>query len=69
MKQTQKTLLATAAIAGLIAGGVAKAKMTDNHSSKLIGKQASSASVDRANCNSCGGKSGCSSTGKTNKVY
>jgi hypothetical protein len=68
MKNTQKTLLVTAAIAGLVAGAVAKAKTDNNRSTNLTGKQAASASVDRANCNSCGGKGGCSSSGKTNKV-
>ncbi|HLX68038.1 MAG TPA: hypothetical protein VKV04_00280 [Verrucomicrobiae bacterium] len=70
MKKTRKTLIVSAAIAGLVAAGaVAKAKMTDNQNPNANGKQASSAGVDRAACNSCGGKGGCGSSGKTNKVY
>ena len=64
MNKTQKTLVITAAIAGLVAGAVAKAKTTENkRSSNLAGKRVSSASVDRAACNGCGGKT------STNKVY
>ena len=64
MNKTQKTLVITAAIAGLVAGAVAKAKTTENNkSSSVAGKQVSSTSVDRAACNGCGGK------GSTNKVY
>lgn len=67
MKKTQKTLLITAAIAGLVAGAAAKAKMTNNNQNPtLAGKQALSASVDQS---SCGGKGGCGGTSKTNKVY
>jgi hypothetical protein len=75
MNKTSKALLVSAAVAGLVGGAVAKAKLTDNNQNpNLAGKQASSASVDRASCNSCGGKGGCggtnsSSDGKTNKVY
>jgi hypothetical protein len=70
MNKTQKTLLVSAAIAGLVGGAVAKAKLTDNNqTANVAGKQASSASVDRAACNSCGGKGGCGGSGKTNKVY
>jgi hypothetical protein len=75
MNKTQKTLLVSAAIAGLVGGAVAKAKLSDNNQNpNLAGKQAASTSVDRASCNGCGGKSGCGtnsggSTGKTNKVY
>ena len=66
MNKTQKTLVITAAVAGLVAGAVAKAKTTENNkSSSVAGKQVSSASVDRAACNGCGGKGGTS----TNKVY
>ena len=62
MNKTQKTLVITAAIAGLVAGAVAKAKTTENNKCyNVAGKQVSSASVDRAACNGCGGK--------TNKVY
>jgi hypothetical protein len=69
MNKTQKTLLVTAAITGLVAGAVAKAKTTDNHqNSNLAGKQASSRTVDLTGCNSCSGKGGCGSS-KTNKVY
>lgn len=68
MNTTQKTLLVTAAITGLVAGAVAKTRTTDNHQiSKVAGKQVSSRTMDLAGCNGCGGKSGCS--GKTNKVY
>ena len=67
MNKTQKTLVITAAVAGLVAGGVAKARTTNNQDAKLAGKQVSSASVDRAACNGCGGKSG--GSGQTNKVY
>ena len=70
MNKTQKTLLVSAAIAGLVGGAVAKAKLSDNNQhSNAAGKQAASASVDRASCNGCGGKGGCGgSSGKTNKV-
>lgn len=67
MNKTQKTVLVTAAIAGLVAGAVANAKVTDNQNTNLLGKQVSSTRVDLAGCNSCNGKGGCN--GKTNKVY
>jgi hypothetical protein len=75
MNKTQKTLLVSAAIAGLVGGALARAKLTDNNQNpSLAGKQASSVSGDKASCNGCGGKGGCggtnsSSDGKTNKVY
>ena len=54
MNKTQKTVLVTAAIAGLVAGAFASSKTTDNNTGKnLAGKQVTNQSVVRNACNNC----------------
>ena len=54
MNKTQKTVLVTAAIAGLVAGAFASTKTTDKNSSQNIaGKQVTDQSVVRNACNNC----------------
>ena len=54
MNKTQKAVLVTAAIAGLVAGAVASEKTTDkNPSQNLAGKQVSDQSTVRNACNGC----------------
>ena len=62
MNKTQKTVLVTAAIAGLVGGAIANAKITtvNNQGQNIAGKQAPSAETIKMGCNGCGGK--------TNKV-
>lgn len=57
MTKTQKTLLVTAAITGLVAGAVAKAKVAQNgQSQNLAGKPVSGETLSRNSCNGCSAK-------------
>jgi predicted oxidoreductase len=62
MNKTQKTVLVTAAIAGLVGGVIANAKVSNgnNQIQNVAGKQAPATDTIRMSCNGCGGK--------TNKV-
>ena len=56
MTKTQKALLVTAAIAGLVAGAVAKANTSANPQSQdLAGKPVSTDNVTPNGCNGCPG--------------
>ena len=62
MNKTQKTLLVTAAVAGLVGGVMANAKVNagTGQSQNVAGKQAPAKDTIKMSCNGCGGK--------TNKV-
>ena len=63
MNKTQKTLLVTAAVAGLVGGVMANAKVNNvgtGQSQNVAGKQAPAKDTIKMSCNGCGGK--------TNKV-
>jgi hypothetical protein len=62
MNKTQKTLLVTAAVAGLVGGVMANAKVNaaGGQSQNVAGKQAPAKDTIKMSCNGCGGK--------TNKV-
>ena len=62
MNKTQKTILVTAAVAGLVGGVIANAKVNvgKDQGQNIAGKQAPSAGTTRMSCNGCGVK--------TNKV-
>ena len=67
MNKTQKTLLVTAAIAGLVAGAVAKASADRNvQNQDTAGKQVSTNHATSNACNGCNGQT--NSTSKTNSV-
>lgn len=69
MTTTQKRLLAAAAIAGLVGGAVAQAKLTNNSQlQKMAGKQMSSCARSVNDGNSCSGKGGCGGSSKTNST-
>ena len=69
MNKTQKTLLVTAAIAGLVAGAVAKANADRNvQNQDMAGKQVSTNHATLNACNGCSGQSSTNSTSKTNSV-
>jgi hypothetical protein len=59
MKKSQKAVLVTAAIAGLVGGAIANANPGNSQDQNLAGKQAPVADSIRMGCNGCG---------KTNKV-
>lgn len=65
MNKTQKAVLVTAAIAGLVGGAIAnanaKANVGNNQTQNLAGKPAPTADTVKMACNGCGGKT-------TNKV-
>ena len=57
MTKNQQTLLVTAAIAGLVAGAIAKANATGNtQSHDVAGKPVSTENVTPNGCNGCSGK-------------
>ncbi|HEV2453312.1 MAG TPA: hypothetical protein VGY98_03570 [Verrucomicrobiae bacterium] len=57
MTRNQKTILVTAAIAGLVAGAVVKAKTVSNDQIKIMaGKPVLSNTTSLNGCPSCGGK-------------
>lgn len=57
MTKTQKTLLVTAAVAGLVGGVIANAKVNvGNSQSPSAGKPAPSVDIIKMSCNGCGGK-------------
>ena len=62
MNKTQKTVLVTAAIAGLVGGVIANAKVNvgNNQAPNMAGKQAPGADASRMGCNGC--------PAKTNKI-
>ena len=54
MNKTQKTVLVTAAIAGLVAGAFASTKIADkNPSQNVAGKQVTDQTAVRNACNGC----------------
>ena len=67
MNKTQKALLVTAAIAGLVAGAAAKASADHNlQNQDAAGKQVSTNHATPNACNSCNGQT--NSTAHTNSV-
>jgi len=58
MTKTQKTLLVTAAVAGLVGGVIASTKINAGNGSgqNVTGKPAPAADTIKMSCNGCGGK-------------
>lgn len=68
MNKTQKTVLVTAAIAGLVAGAVARENANSNvQNQNMAGKQVSTDHVTPNGCNGCSG-SGHTNSASTNSV-
>ena len=67
MNKTQKAVLVTAAIAGLVGGAIANAKANvgNSQTQSLAGKPAPTADTVKMACNGCGGKT---STNKVSRI-